>query len=148
MNMIYLNLSLIWCLRMSSFNNKFAHPYWLWEDYQNGMFNDEMTQDGIKKAMKVLGNPDECRKAMKRVLDEWQYVSQTVLLTDIKFEWSSNRSWLGASCCCIQCGCTQNEVRNAWWLLTDEQRDIANKIADDLIDEYRNQYLDYQMKLF
>lgn len=134
---------------MKNYNNeRFAHPYHLWEDYHNGMYEDEISLDRINKAKNILGNPKECKRTMQRVLKEWKYASETNLLTDIKFSFSGDRAWLGAACCSIECGCNVAEVRNAWWLLTDEQRDTANAIADKLIEEYQHQYFDYQLTLF
>lgn len=121
-------------------SNKYAHPYNLWEDYLNGMFKDDIRYEKVTKAIYILGNPKKCRKAMERVLTEWKYAPQTNLLSDVKFRFSGNRAWLGAACCNIEEGCTVSEVRNAWWLLTEEQRNIANQIADELILNYKKRF--------
>lgn len=126
--------------RKNKVDNKYAHPYHLWEDYLNGMFNDDIRYEKVQSAISILGEPERCRNAMNRVVTEWKYATQTNLLSDVKFRFSSNRSWLGAACCNIQDGCTISEVRNAWWLLTEEQRDVANEIADEIIAEYKNKF--------
>ncbi len=127
-------------------DSKYAHPYHLWEDYLNGMFEDDITLERVEIAKSILGEPDKCREAMKRVLAEWKYAPETNLLSDVKFRFSGNRAWLGAACCNIQAGCTVSEVRNAWWLLTDEQRNTANGIADELISEYKSRYFNLNFK--
>lgn len=125
-------------------DSKYAHPYHKWEDYHNGMFEDDITPARVEKCIHVLGNPDECRKAMNRVLTEWKYATETNLLSDVKFKFSGSRSWLGAACCNIECGATISEVRNAWWLMTEEQRKIANIIADELMNEYRSRHFEQE----
>lgn len=129
-------------------SSKYSHPYHLWEDYQNGMFLDDINPQRVKRAVEILGNEKQCEKAMKRVLSEWKYAPETNLLSDVEFRWSSDRSWLGAACCNIEAQCTISEVRNAWWLLSDEQRDTANRIADQLVEEYTNQFFNCQLSMF
>ncbi len=127
-------------------DSKYAHPYHLWEDYKNGMFGDDIRPAKVARAKQILGDPQLCRKAMERVLTEWKYAPETNLLSDVKFKFSGARSWLGAACCNIESGCTISEVRNAWWLLTDEEREMANIIADELMEEYRNHYFGEEQK--
>ena len=129
-------------------NKKYAHPYWKWEDYLNHMYDDDIRLDKVKGVIKILGNKKQCERTMKRVLTEWKYAPETNLLSDVTFQYVSDRAWLGAACCNIEIKATVSEVRNGWWRLTDEQRDAANMIADRLIEEYRNQFFDHQLSLF
>jgi len=61
----------------------------------------------------------------------------------------NNRSWLGQAACCYAVGATEAATRHAWGLLTDPQRDLANKIADEIIDDWKStQKKNRQRRLF
>ena len=124
---------------------EYAHPYWLWEDWQNGMYDDLCRYEYVQKAIEVLGDPEKCKKAMERVIAEWKYSAETNLLSDVKQDFVGDNAWMGAACCSIECKCTVSEVRNAWWRLTEQQRRKANNIADRIISRFKNQEVLGQM---
>jgi hypothetical protein len=114
-------------------------PYWMWEDFKAGMYKqtkpDEL--DGsVAKAVVILGDAELCESSMRRCVNEWKHAASENLSDATK----NRRPWLGRACCCIQAGVRDDAVRIAWWQLTEEQRDIANKIADMIIREWEKQH--------
>ena len=49
-------------------------------------------------------------------------------------------SWLGQATCNLFLNATQKETCNAWLMLTMEQRNFANDIAKQVIEEWRDKY--------
>jgi hypothetical protein len=116
-------------------NPNHFEPYWKWEDYHAGMYRDsqEDLEEKIQSAVSVLGSDLKCKEAMERVVLEWP-VSSALNLHDAT---KNVRPWLGRAACCITYGCCEGATRQAWWLLSETQRDRANAIADCVIAKWR-----------
>ena len=125
-------------------NRIFSH-YTQWEDYQAGMYEpckDNRTER-VQMVKTILGNTRTCRKAMKRVIMEWKYATDF----NLSFKGQNRRAWLGQAACCIHAGIREDETREGWGLLTDEERQKANEIAEELINDYCNNHMG-QISLF
>lgn len=113
------------------------HPYELWEDYQNGMYEEcrQGRKERVEQAAHILGNSDICRKAMQKVVSEWE------IATEYNFSnLSVNRkAWLGQAACSCWAGIHEDETREGWGLMTDIQRYEANRIAQQIIDAWCNE---------
>lgn len=101
-----------------------------WEDYQAGMYqpsDDIPTHAGL--SADLLRDQDALREAMRDVTQQWP-VSTAQNLTDTG---SNRRSWLGQAACCLAHGSPEFTTCQAWWTLTDAERDAANAVADEVI---------------
>lgn len=110
------------------------HHYEEWEDYQSGMYDEirEGRDYRVQMAKGLLGNPALCDKFMREVVKRWKCACEQVFTNPS----INRRSWLGQAACCLYAGVKENETREAWWLLTDEERNTANEIAEKVIKEY------------
>ena len=110
----------------------------LWEDYHNGMYDEckDGRQERVQKAVEILGTPEICRKAMQRVVDEWTIATE-YNLSNAEI---NRKAWLGQACCSIYANVHEDETREAWGLLTDEQRKQANSIAYQIIKKWIDEY--------
>lgn len=130
-------------------NRKYFH-YEKWEDYQNRMYDE--IKDGrsqrIQLAIQCLGNVMICYKAMKRVTSEWEVATLQNLTNDT----CNRRAWLGQAACNIEFHVKEDETREAYGYLTEEQRRKANATADKVISEWERVYLKneigYQYDIF
>lgn len=108
------------------------HPYHVWEDYLNGMYEekkDEHKQERIEKSIELLKNSDELYDAMVYVSVAWTHAAEV----NLSNKGCNRQAWLGQSACCYAVGATESEVRKAWGLLTEEERNEANDVADRVI---------------
>lgn len=129
---------------------RFYH-YTLWEDFQNGMYDEikEGREERIRNAAQLLSDTDLLYKQMTRVTHEWKYATeQNLTNTSI-----NHQAFLGQTACNIYAGIKEDETREAWGRLTQEQRYKANKVADRVRDEWVHEYeksngLFYQISLF
>ena len=110
------------------------HRYELWEDYQNGMYETQWTNEGelVLKSKKLLSNPKEFCNIASEMIDNWKIAAENNLTNKSM----NRRAWIGQAACCYNHGCPELLTRVAWKELTDEQRTDANIIADGLIRRY------------
>lgn len=110
------------------------HHFEKWEDYHHGMYDEdrEGRPGRVLRAAEILGDPTVCEKAMRRVVAEWPIASEY----NLSNAESNRRAWLGQAACSIYGDVHEDETREAWGLLSNEQRVRANKIATVVIKEW------------
>lgn len=116
---------------------KYYH-YTMWEDFQHGMYDEvkEGRPARVKKAVWLLSNPDLLFQYMTRVAKEWKCATeQTFTNPNI-----NHQAFLGQTACNLYDGIKEDETREAWGLLTNSQRYRANKVADEVYDNWVADY--------
>lgn len=127
------------------------YHYEEWEDYQNGMYNEvkEGRTERIAKAIELLTNETLCYKFMTRVTKEWTHATEQTFTNPL----INHQAFLGQTACNLYAGVKEDETREAWGHLTNIQRYRANKIADRVYNEWKDDYIKkhegfYQVSLF
>lgn len=122
-------------------------PYTEWEDFKAGMYRDALAADREpleKAAVALLSDQHRLVSAMRSVTTEWRLAAEANL-----HEPPNNRAWLGQAACCYAAGVPEELTRAAWGRLTDSQRIAANRVADQVIDDWRHRTRrNPQMELF
>lgn len=116
------------------------YHYTEWEDFQSGMYNEvkEGRPERVKKAIEMLSDTTLCYTFMTRVVKEWvKATEQTFTNKSI-----NHQAYLGQCACNLYAGVKEDETREAWGHLTNEQRYRANKVADRVRDEWEKDYLE------
>jgi len=118
--------------------NPIYKPFWEWECFQNGMYENIVLRENIENAKKLLCNKNEFKKYCLCVLDEWSnsvnhHLSQKTI---------NKQAYLGQAACCYKYKCTEREVRVAWSEVGDVERYKANEVADIVIKEYERRYIE------
>jgi len=113
-------------------------PYWLWEDYLNGMWSklDKNLEDEmLQKAINFTGDWKKYGEAMGQVIIAWP---NTMInsLTNISI---NRRAFLGHCACSYAFNCPEYITRQAWHLLSLQQQIDADKIAQAHINNYEKQ---------
>lgn len=110
------------------------HHFSKWEDYHHGMYDE--SKDGrkerVNKAAYILGNPQICREAMEQVISEWTIATE-YNLSNAEI---NRKAWLGQAACSVYGNVHEDETREAWGHLTEQQRITANAIANDIIKKW------------
>ena len=111
------------------------YHYTLWEDFQNGMYNEvkEGREDRIKKAMYLLSDTNLLYEQMSRVTHEWNYATKQNLTNGS----INHQAFLGQTACNIWADIKEDETREAWGRLSCDQRYKANKVADRVYNEWK-----------
>lgn len=84
-------------------------------------------------AAAFTGNPDLYGEWMFRVVKEWPKSCAHNLTKP-----GDKRAWMGHAAVAMAINCPEDIVREAWGLLTDEQRNKANSKAQQAVDAWRS----------
>lgn len=110
-------------------------PYWLWEDWLNGMWSK--TEFDMHKCIEFTGNHVKYGEAMKIVIEKWP----NTMLNSLTNPSINKRAFLGHCAASMAIGCPEYITRMAWRELTDEQRFLADKVAQETIDKWKENYI-------
>ena len=122
------------------------HPYWNWECYQHGMWKRvprDQERELILKAVAFTGDTELYGLWMMRAIEAFK-VSCEHHLTD---ESLNKQAYIGHAACALAEGFPEYIVRKAWGLLTQEQRDKANRKADAALARWKETQRGYENQL-
>jgi hypothetical protein len=107
------------------------HPYWLWEDYKNGMYelNSNNEDELTKKSINLLSDLTLFKEVALEVISKW-IISTKVNLTNPN---CNKKAWLGQASCSYKYNVPEYLTRIAWSKLTDKQRIKADNVAIEVI---------------
>jgi hypothetical protein len=109
------------------------HPYWTWEDI--GMWRDVSREEHkrlLVVAVEFTGDAEAYGAAMLRVITEMPIACEHNLT-----ELAMNRqAWIGHAAAYLARGCPEYVTREAWGILTDQQRVEADAKAAHAIREW------------
>ena len=114
-------------------------PYWEWEDWINGMWRKlqrEEEEQWIERAVDFTGDHIRYGGAMKEVVNAWP----RTMLNSLTNKSINRRAFLGHCACSYKFNCPEYITRAAWKRLTDMQRYLADKVAQETINEYERNY--------
>ncbi len=118
-------------------------PYWDWEDWKNGMWRKleaKEENEMLQKAIEFTSNHILYGEAMKRVVLEWP----NTMLNSLTNKSINRRAFVGHCACSLDFDCPEYITRMAWKELTDSQRELADSVAQNTID---NWVLNYERKI-
>jgi hypothetical protein len=112
------------------------HPYWKWEDYQHGLYNniedaftEQETEFLANLAKDLLSDSEVFYFVASKVISEWKYAAEENLTNDSR----NKQAWIGQASCCYALGVPEFVTKYGWHLMTPEQQDEANRVADNII---------------
>jgi len=111
------------------------HPYWKWEEVDYNMWGTvDNREEYLKKAIEFTGDYKLYGRWMKKVAKSWKYSCEHNLSNTTQ----NRQAWIGHAAVAFAFKCPEDIVREAWWHLTDEQRELANKEADKAINYWES----------
>ena len=113
------------------------HPYWLWEDYKAGFYDNvsgEKKKEYIKKVLEMFNDKKLTKENMLFVVENWKYSCEHNLTND-----SLNKiAYIGQSACSVYAGVPCTVTMECWSMLTEEVKERSNKIALEVIEIWKN----------
>ena len=103
------------------------------EEFRDGMWK---IVGGLKKAKNALAaaelmrNAKDFEAAMMRALEEWPNSCQH----NLSAEDTNRLAWLGHAGCLLAAGSPEENTRCGWHLLKTKEQDIANSVAQKVLD--------------
>ena len=114
-------------------------PYWEWEDYKNGMWrklNPKDEEKFIKFAVEFTGDHIKYGNAMKEVIKKWT----KTMLNGLTNKSINKRAFLGHCAVSYKLNIPEYITRIAWKELTDKQRELADMVAQQTINQWEENY--------
>ena len=109
------------------------HPYWLLEEFKSSMWSSVKNRSvWLDKAIAFTGDAGLYGGWMLKVLDAWPMSCEHNLTKA-----GDKRAWIGHAAVALAIGCPEDIVRQAWPLLTEDQRIAANEKARIAIETWR-----------
>ena len=111
-----------------------------WEDFKNGMFKTKCSMDEnkiINNCKKLLKGDLFLWASMNHVSENWRYSAEMNLSNRNR----NRQAWLGQSACCFAHNAPDYLTKEAWNLLSDNERKQANAIADGVIKQWEQIYI-------
>jgi hypothetical protein len=111
------------------------HPYWLWEDYKAGFYDNISGRNKVELGnyvIELFSNPELTEVYMSKVIQEWKYSCEHNL-TNI----SLNRiAYLGQAACCLYKSIPSTITMEYWNKVDKTHRDKADEIAKLIIEKW------------
>jgi hypothetical protein len=118
-------------------STRIYHPFWKWEDYQNGFYDNcsgELKKEYINKIIEMFNSEKLTIENMNFVVDNWKFSCEHNLTNP-----SINQiAYIGQSACCVYCSAPSTVTMECWSMLTKEVQDRANKNAIDALKRFNN----------
>lgn len=112
------------------------YPFWEWEDIGMWRALESGERAGfLSKAIEFTGNAKAYGQAMLQVIPAMPIACRQNL-TDTG---QNRRAWIGHAACFLAINCPEDVTREAWGLLTQQQRDEANAVADHAIEQWEHE---------
>jgi hypothetical protein len=113
------------------------YPFWEWEDIGMWRIVESREKAGfLKTAIEFTGNAKRYGAAMIEVLTAYPIAT----LHNLTDEGQNRRAWIGHAACYLATQCPEDITREAWGLLTQQQRDEANAVADIAITTWETEH--------
>lgn len=108
-----------------------------WEEISANMWGEVANRRiFLQRVVIFTGNHRLYGRYMQRVTIEWPN-SCINALTDYNL---NRKAWIGHAACALALHCPEDITRQAWGLLTNEQRILANRQADRAIQSWEMRY--------
>ena len=122
------------------------HPYWLWEDYKAGFYNNISGKEKkikIEKVLEMFNDKEKTMFFMNKVIKCWTFSCEHNFTNP-----SLNRiAYLGQAACCMYSEIPNTITMEAWSLLSKDVKDYANEIARQTIEKWEINYKKRQLCL-
>ena len=115
------------------------HPWDKWECYRAGFFKGDAKKipEWRESYVRLLTDLNLFEQTLKKVIDEWPHSCEHNLTNE-----SMNRiAWLGQASCAYAFGACAHQTRSAFKLLTDDQQQAANAMAEKYLNIWLERHL-------
>ena len=115
------------------------YRYEKWEDFSSGMYSVVSPKEReiiLPRAIEFMGNIKLFESFMKRVVVEWPHSSEH----NLSSKSSNRRAWIGQASCAMALVCPEDVTREAWGMIGEQKRILANRAADRVIKKWEKRY--------
>jgi hypothetical protein len=116
-------------------NSRVYHDFRELEEYRDGMWRivrGDRRRVNAENAAALMRDSVSFKSAMLRAIDEWPKSCQHNLTADA----TNKLAWLGHAGNCLAHGSPEENTRIGWHLLSPAEQDEANRVAQEVLDEW------------
>lgn len=114
-------------------NGEIWHPYWMLEEFKTNMWSGVSNKKlWLEKAIAFTSDHELYGSWMLKVTEDWPRSCEHNLSKS-----GDKRAWIGHAAAALAIDCPESIVREAWWHLTPIQQELANKKAEQAIQQWR-----------
>lgn len=109
------------------------HPYWLWEDYKAGFYDNvagEQKKILMNKVLEMFNSKQLTKENMFFVVNNWKYSMEHNLSNNA----INKIAYIGQSACCNYAGIPNSITMEMWSKLSKEVQERSNNIAIEAIE--------------
>ena len=104
----------------------------LWEDYKFGLYDSISDKSLDEKVVELFSSKKLTRRYMNMAIRYFPFSCEHNLTNN-----GVNKiAYLGQAACCIYAGIPRKQTMNAWWLVSEKNRNMADNIAKEIIEQY------------
>jgi hypothetical protein len=111
------------------------HPYWRWEDFKAGFYNNcsgEEKKILINKGIEMFNSEKLTLENMYRVINEWKYSCEHNFTNP-----SLNKiAYIGQGACCLYANIPSTVTMEIWNMLEKNVQDRANSNAEKVLNHW------------
>ena len=111
------------------------HPYWRWEDFKAGFYNNcsgEEKKILINKGIEMFNSEKLTLENMYRVINEWKYSCEHNFTNP-----SLNKiAYIGQGACCLYANIPSTATMEIWNMLEKKVQDRANNNAEKVLNHW------------
>ena len=122
------------------------HPYWKWEDYKDGFYNNisgSLKKELTDKVVEMFNDEKETKRCMNLVITKWVYSCEHNLTNPAM----NKIAYIGQGACCLYAGIPSTITMSAWSLLDLDVRNRADLIANEVLEKWINKNNNKQLCL-
>jgi len=111
------------------------HPYWKWEDYKAGFYDNcsgQLKDDLIQKGIEMFNSKVLTKQNMFYVVDNWKFSCEHNLTNPAM----NKIAYIGQSACCVYAGIPSTLTMEIWNMLDSKIQEQANEIAKEAIERW------------
>ena len=118
------------------------YHYELWEDWKAGLYDIEKEHDECSieemchHAKGLLTNNMLFHSEASKMVSQWKNSAEVNLSNKAR----NRQAWVGQATVCYKYGIPERITKIAWNMMTKNQQDSANKIADRVISMWEDKY--------
>ena len=90
--------------------------------------------DFAERAANLMREPDVFKSAMRLALKQWPVSCEH----NLSAKPINRLAWLGHAGCYLGAGSPEECTRGGWWMLDADQQDEANRVAQEVVEEWEN----------
>ena len=122
------------------------HPYWLWEDYKAGFYDNcsgSEKKEFLSKCLELFNSEKLTRFYMNEVINKWKFSCEHNLTNE-----ALNRiAYLGQGACCLYAKIPSTVTMEAWSLLSKDVQKRSDKIAEETLNKWLHKNKEIQLCL-